>query len=683
VSHKVLCADLDRHQVGYVDVQPGKSQVLIENVCGKYRLDIVAFNGAGASAPKQAFFDCSLSQVAQEELERAFADWDRQRAEAADPLLLVRGESKSPEKSKVGLEEGQAVAVKPVGLILQGYGEAPTTPRATGPGRRNARGPFTPQARKPKKEETFFALSASRDVKDRSEGRELVDMKPSPVTAPVTTPSLMVEQFDKETADLRADALAKKLLKTPERSLAPGTPQLKRSVTPPGKRNADMSKFMSLYAPHLPTVKRPKGWLNAMGDAEPLKVVANVVEDACTFKWGWRALKPNVGGFVVFTAVVGEKWQVAGRLQYGEHSYTCRHMARNKDYQCVVWATPVASRGETELSGWLSEVVSFTVHPGVPAAPSNVQLGISADTVTASWEHAKISVSGEPIAGYKVRGADDEQGNPGTLLCEVPATCSSLSWPMQRYQGGPSITVSAVSKHKLESHRVSSKLRVQSGVREGTVQTPTVHVVSDETAAPPAITVSWVKKDTLARYALLVKVRNARRVRRLPVTSSPATCALEPGAEVVVALEADNPTFGPRVSPWSNPVQLPADAPRAPGRPCVRLAKQDVVVTWASPLIVDMKEEVRYIVVVESQDGHRAEINAGTTPFWTVPLNDILDNFQPARLRFAVIAVSSAGRSPQSSWSSKQFFQPSAGWMLKNDTKLPSGRRTGRSPTRR
>ena len=63
-SHKVLCADLDRHKVGYVDVDEGKTQVLIENVSGKYRLDIVAFNDAGASAPKQAFFDCSRSEVA-------------------------------------------------------------------------------------------------------------------------------------------------------------------------------------------------------------------------------------------------------------------------------------------------------------------------------------------------------------------------------------------------------------------------------------------------------------------------------------------------------------------------------------------------------------------------------------------------------------------------------------------
>ena len=52
--------------------------------------------------------------------------------------------------------------------------------------------------------------------------------------------------------------------------------------------------------------------------------------------------------------------------------------------------------------------------------------------------------------------------------------------------------------------------------------------------------VNWQKRDPVTRYAILIKVRNKRRVQRFPVTSSPAVCILEPGVEVVAALEGDN-----------------------------------------------------------------------------------------------------------------------------------------------
>ena len=52
--------------------------------------------------------------------------------------------------------------------------------------------------------------------------------------------------------------------------------------------------------------------------------------------------------------------------------------------------------------------------------------------------------------------------------------------------------------------------------------------------------VSWQKRDPVTRYAILIKVRNKRRVQRFPVTASPAVFVLEPGAEVVAALEGDN-----------------------------------------------------------------------------------------------------------------------------------------------
>ena len=46
-----------------IDVEDGKSNVLIENVMGKYRLEITAFNEVGSSAPRKAFFDCSRDEV--------------------------------------------------------------------------------------------------------------------------------------------------------------------------------------------------------------------------------------------------------------------------------------------------------------------------------------------------------------------------------------------------------------------------------------------------------------------------------------------------------------------------------------------------------------------------------------------------------------------------------------------
>ena len=78
-THKVKCADLDRHQVGFVDVEDGKSNVLIENVMGKYRLEITAFNEVGSSAPRKAFFDCSRDEVEKrDDLEEEFKDWDKE-----------------------------------------------------------------------------------------------------------------------------------------------------------------------------------------------------------------------------------------------------------------------------------------------------------------------------------------------------------------------------------------------------------------------------------------------------------------------------------------------------------------------------------------------------------------------------------------------------------------------------
>merc|ERR1719456_2122406 len=52
--YKVLCADLERGAVGYLDVDG--THVRIENLRGRYRLDLVAFGDRGASAPKQLHF---------------------------------------------------------------------------------------------------------------------------------------------------------------------------------------------------------------------------------------------------------------------------------------------------------------------------------------------------------------------------------------------------------------------------------------------------------------------------------------------------------------------------------------------------------------------------------------------------------------------------------------------------
>lgn len=259
-----------------------------------------------------------------------------------------------------------------------------------------------------------------------------------------------------------------------------------------------------------------------------------------------------------------------------------------------------------------------------------------------------------------MRAEDDAEGNEGVLLCEVPAACKSLSWPFRRYQGGAAITVATVSVHRVESERISSALQLPDAAKTAVVHPPTIEPAPD---GSPTILIHWIATDILYRYAILVKVRGARRVRRFPVTVTPATCVLEPGQEVVAALEADSAATGPRVSAWSAPVTVKPREPFPPGRPCVRQTAHDLQLSWATPL--DCKEPVSYIVVVEAQDGRRAEVNAGKQPYWTAPLDDLMDHFHKTRLRFAVVAVGSAGRSPMSPWSPKQLFQPSDDWLVR------------------
>jgi hypothetical protein len=194
---------------------------------------------------------------------------------------------------------------------------------------------------------------------------------------------------------------------------------------------------------------------------------------------------------------------------------------------------------------------------------------------------------------------------------------------------------------------------------------PTLSLAPDGSAS---VLVHWQKRDPVTRYAILIKVRNRRRVQRYPVTASPAVCVLEPGADVVAALEGDNLSTGPRVSGWSEPVQLPAALPNPPGRPCVRQSGPDLTLSWARPL--DCREEVSYVIVIESQDGRRAEIHAGYTTFWSVLLDDLLVHFKRTKLRFAIIACGVAGRSDHSLWSPKVLFTPSAQWVHKEDMKL-------------
>ena len=43
-----------------------------------------------------------------------------------------------------------------------------------------------------------------------------------------------------------------------------------------------------------------------------------------------------------------------------------------------------------------------------------------------------------------------------------------------------------------------------------------------------------------------------------------------------------------------------------------------------------------YIIVIESQDGRRAEIMSGVKTFWTVNIDDFLLHFHKTKVRFAV-----------------------------------------------
>ena len=54
MRYKVLCNDLQSGTVGFIETRT--NQVQIENLQGKYRLDVMAFGPLGASPPKQVHF---------------------------------------------------------------------------------------------------------------------------------------------------------------------------------------------------------------------------------------------------------------------------------------------------------------------------------------------------------------------------------------------------------------------------------------------------------------------------------------------------------------------------------------------------------------------------------------------------------------------------------------------------
>jgi hypothetical protein len=727
-SHKVLCADLDRHQVGYVDVDEGKTQVLIENVSGKYRLDIVAFNDAGASAPKQAFFDCSRSEVAKEELENAFKEWDKFRQ--SDPP--ARAERDAVRKG-FGVDEGPdfgdwpgkprtrppgAADYPPVGragvdsfyfsplgralqsnqepfhghelgkprfhehmlgdldrsmatddLLRSAEDERWHSPRSTTP--KKARAKFRrddddDEGASSRKRGPFSVQSGAADRDKSPEWRKWLDDGGAPVTPDRRAGKdegkslgFGTKKEAKEEDEEISQRLTARLV-----SATAEVVEAKRTASP--RQPARFAEFLQYMSPDVPYVKpvRQLGW-KGDGAAGALVLKSEVHEDVCTLRWGWRGSRNagrGVNGYVVFVAREHERWEVAGRLQYGEASYTARHLPRNVKYNFVVFAYPINQK-EEGLQGWLSQVITVTVLPGRPAPPRNVTLTIEDEAVVAKWEHAREDMSGETVVGYRIRGEPGPGGEEGVLLCEVPAACSSLSWPIKRYTGGSQISVSTVTAHRIESEYAFSQTKpAEAAQYHEPIPTPSLSLAPDGSAS---VVVNWQKRDPVTRYAILIKVRNKRRVQRFPVTASPAVCVLEPGAEVVAALEGDNVTTGPRVSAWSDALQLPAAVPGPPGRPCVRQSGPDLTLSWASPL--DCREEVSYVIVIESQDGRRAEIHAGYTTFWSVLLDDLLVHFRKTKLRFAVIACGVAGRSLQSLWSPKVLFTPTAEWLVKDD----------------
>jgi hypothetical protein len=746
-SHKVLCADLDRHQVGYVDVEEGKSQVLIENVSGKYRLDIVAFNDHGASAPKQAFFDCSRSEVAKEELEAAFQEWDKFRA--ADPPVRVEKESKKhadEAHKRLGGDGGHDLGefgktrsflsgqphfvdhefAKKAGVdnfYFTPLGRALQSPQApycghryddNVPSRRQQRqrspvvadrsmddsydASYSPRATPRTTPRTPTPQKARKEMFEDDNVSEIAvrrgkrgPFSPAPAyssrydEAPATPAKKKADDWGAEIGfrDARearaedreiAERLTSQLASAANGEVAEAS---KRSASP--RQPPRFAEFLAHVAPEVPYVKpvRQLGW-KGDGAAGALVMKTEVTEDVCTLRWGWRGSRNagrGVNGYVVFVARLHERWEIAGRLQYGESAFTARHLPRNVKYHFVVFAYPINQK-EEGLQGWLSQVTTVAVLPGMPAPPRNVTLGIEDEAVIAKWEHAKEDSSGETVVGYRIRGENTASGEEGALLCEVPAACSSLSWPMKRYTGGSQISVSTVTAHRVESERVFSKLSpVETVMQHAPIPVPTLSLAPDGSAA---VLVHWQKRDPVTRYAILIKVRNKRRVQRFPVTASPAVCVLEAGVDVVAALEGDNLSTGPRVSGWSEPLSLPAAIPGPPGRPCVRQSGPDLTLSWASPL--DCREEVSYIVVIESQDGRRAEIHAGFTTFWSVLLDELLLHFKKTKLRFSVVACGAAGRSAQSLWSPKVLFTPTAKWLLKEDEEQRKKAARGAAP---
>merc|ERR1719313_128964 len=72
-QYNIICADLVKGSVGFAHVEHA-TEVLIENVSGKYRLDVVALNEEGEpSSAKQCYFECGPGAL--EELDQAVPEW--------------------------------------------------------------------------------------------------------------------------------------------------------------------------------------------------------------------------------------------------------------------------------------------------------------------------------------------------------------------------------------------------------------------------------------------------------------------------------------------------------------------------------------------------------------------------------------------------------------------------------
>lgn len=726
--HKVVCADYDRRVVGYLQVDPSadeESSALASvqfpnlNLQGKYRVDVLAINAAGASEPKTLYFDAraagSQNSLTPKEVELLFQSVGSLTSnfEVQERKQKVRPKGRKArgpgQQKRHSLMDGQRQVEQFEGKAVYNYvdkNESPDRHSKSGSNaedsvkakkvsvhtERHLRGPFAKHEVVEKEKDE--AQPTRKDVSKPGKGKFREEQKEKAQKEKAKETQRQREEREEQEAiellsPVRTEMLTKAIVAN----------DLKEAPT----FRHPFDDWTALVSPEVPvvhprqavrTTHHADGALQKV--AQPLKLEAEVKEDACQLRWWWEGKglpgftpqgKPQaINKYTIFGAPLGERWKVFGRLQYGETSFTARRLPRGLTYAFVLFATPIGTFDE----GWASGVQTVVVEAGQPEPPTDVSLHVEEGMVLCSWTPPKPATGSEEIACFRVRSEEPV----GKLLTEVPPACTCVSWPFARYQavgGTAALTVAAVSTHGRESARVASHQGSEGGpeeARTGPPRTPTLELAKSGGGEGEVygVAVHWESTDPLLRYTILLRRRGHEQIRRIPVDRvSPVTVKLSPGVDVAAALEADSQANGPLVSGWSEPISIRARVPSAPGKPMVRQSREHLQLSWPCPenLHGSVAENLSYLVLMESEDGRRVEVQAGKNAHWSVKVDDLMEHFYHNRIRFAAVAVTPAGRSPVGPFSTKFVIQPSGAWAVKYHRRVgpiearPAGHHTG------